>query len=219
MRKLGFVLLFPILITTVLATEPVMANVTYYYTGNPFNSGDMSSIITAQITFDDTITSSFTGTIQLPQWGPNFEHVISITISYGGYTINWVNGNTDPTIWLAAFGPFNFVNGHITRWGISLYDQIYPNVDSLNLHTEAILVGDVSGVTTTTGYDATRIPILNPPADESGSIYNNPGAWTLTNPSSPPSSAAPVPALTPVTMLLLVAGLAGLVAYKRKIKT
>jgi len=189
MKKRAFSLAFMVAVLALQMTDAVtvMANVTYNYTGNPFTTIHDSSLgtnMTASLTFDSVVTNNYTGTVGVSD-------LVSWSITTTSGPVTYTSSQNLSYLYSGSF--FEFVGGNLSVWsfqvggtGTAPYEFLTTNADS----------GE-----DWVSFDAPWTGLAN--------WSTVPGKWTLES-STPP---APVPALSPSTMLLLIAGLAGLLVH------
>lgn len=200
MKKIAFSLAFIVAVFALqlASVEPVMAYMTYDYTGNAYDQGgsgspgytpSLGTNVTASVTFDSTVASGFTGTILSP-------HFQAWSITSGTDTITNANQNTLYNFYLF----FTLQNGAIESWSLEGIDK-----------AQTVFIGSQNAPLP--GQDSIGVNMGGGglyPAFLTVAWNHAPGTWTLEG--SP--SSVPIPS----TMLLLGSGLGGLAAFRKKFR-
>ena len=143
--------LLPVLAATAVIATTAQADTTYYYTGSPFTVG--SGSITAVVTFDPTVTATYTGLVFL-------NDIVSWSIASGASSFAGTVQEPDTTNYIPL--RFQFSSGLIVNW-----DFAYKSSTSL---PDPYII-----------YSLRNSAIVGPgaTADESptGYVVNNPGVW------------------------------------------
>jgi hypothetical protein len=197
MRKLLFLFLFSLLAMPLLAAVPVMADVTYNYTGNAFTTGatggyatpvipSLGTNITISVDFGSAITGNFTGEL-------GWNNIVSLTVT---------SANSSPVVTSNAIPDncaFYLVDGVMVSW-------VYQT------GTSGYILSTYGGLETGGGLGKGQDAIWNYNVYPATVNYNSNSLGTWTKAGSP--SAAPIPG----TVWLLGSGLAGLAAFRRKFR-
>ena len=207
-RKFGRFLLMSLFLVSLvvmplLVAAPVMADVTYNYTGNQYNyfssappDASLGTNLTASFTFNSSVvTAGYTGyeNFKATANDPLTNNITSWSVTSGSITL--LSQPSDPEA--EAYGKFHFTNGTIDNWYFAVGVNPGYYLMSYNPPGSGASVFDM-------GND---YYVKDPNVRTWNAVYNNPGMWTKEGPS-------PVP--IPAAVWLFGSGLMGVMGLKRK---
>ncbi|UAK26498.1 PEPxxWA-CTERM sorting domain-containing protein [Sphingomonas nostoxanthinifaciens] len=197
-----------------LPAAHAFASVTYTYTGKAYTNGVTDGTghpgledpsfygynLTGSVTFDDTVTADFSGTVDQ-------SHVTGWYFKSGVISELATQGNgLDAT--------FKLSNGAITFWDLTAYDPSYV-LTTLGDPLGAIaFFFDTAG--TNNGGNALEDGNVNDyfSKNPDGSFGNGPGIWAEVSPPPPPATSVPEPSSW--AMLMAGFGIIGLAARRSR---